>query len=365
MSNAPDNLDAKMEAMLRQWGAAEASKRAPIGRTPSADASPDAPAESAGGPAPSPRPAPMSGPARGLRWALGTAVLAAAAGAVVGFVVLTGKIQSLREDAEALSRRARDAEGKAQDLLRKLEIAGEDAREVAGELQRKADRSAREANEALAAMASLRERLSAATAERDAKAAEMTRAVAEAERWKAEAGAAAAKLAGAAAEANAAAVKVAVAAEELERSRKVYEEAVAARKKAETDLDEARARQTALWGDFRQAYLAAAAPGEKGLRAAQTAARRSRLAERCGKVRSDVDAAHRPLLEKLEVVLMRLDTIDQPDSFVAEEQFAKLLQSSGLLKQMDEALEARGLPPAVRAIFFEARLILQGAEHAG
>jgi hypothetical protein len=168
----------------------------------------------------------------------------------------------------------------------------------------------------------------------------------------------------AAEDANAVGLRLSSALGEMDRMRKMQDDALAAKKKAEGELDDLKARQAAVWDDFQRAYLAAAAPGESGLRAAQSAARRTQLLDRCGKLRSTADASQRSLLDTLEVVLTRLEMIET-GPFFSEDLFRKLLNSSGVLKALDAAMESRSLPPPLRTAYFEARLILGGADRVG
>ena len=350
MSEANDSPDPKLERMLRRWGAEEAAARAAIGRAP--------------------RPAPEAAasrkpPARGWAgWLFGLAgALAVAAGVVVGFLVLMGRLSEARNDAQRLSREAGESRGAAEDLQRRLDNTVRHAADDAKELQRRAGQFASDANDREILAGNLKVRLADAERDANARQAELTRVsalLAKADQTMSEQASALKK----AEEANqAASVKLEVAIGENKVSLKAIDDAVAAVKKAQTDVEDLKVRQSALWSDFRQAYLAAAAPGETGLKAAQTAVRQSRLIERCGKVRQAVDAAQRPLMERLETVLTKLEMVDA-GNFDSEGMFRSLLHSSGVQKQIDDAIESRTLAPVARSVFFEAKFVLGGADRA-
>ena len=113
------------------------------------------------------------------------------------------------------------------------------------------------------------------------------------------------------------------------------------------------------------AYLSAAAPTEHGLRARQSASKRSRMVQRMAALRkADRAQAVAPLLDRLEVVLTQLDMIDCSDPRAAKS-FAKLLDKGSLVVKIDDALAAANNPAELRNFLAEAKLILGGAENVG
>ena len=159
-------------------------------------------------------------------------------------------------------------------------------------------------------------------------------------------------------------MKLAAAAQEILTLRKLHDAASAAAGKARESVEEMRARQVMLWGDFQTAYLAAAAPGESGFKAFQTAAARSGIVARCGKCRQAAKAdAMRRLLEKLEVVLTRLQLLEA-GNFDAENSFRVVLNDSGVMALLEASLSSPPETAELRSLLVEAKAILSGAEHA-
>jgi uncharacterized coiled-coil DUF342 family protein len=292
------------------------------------------------------------------------ATAAVAACAIAAGLLLWGQVRQARDEARTEAGRSQDLGARAADLQRQLTSAKQDAALAAGDQADQLAAAVRKASDALALADSAKARLTEAKAEVDAKVAELAKAAQETDSWKRRVEEESAKVARTAADANAVGVRLASAVTELASARKMVDEAQTAQRKAQGDLAEVQARQTALWNDYQQAYLAAAAPGETGLRAAQAAVRRSQLIERVAKLRAAADASQRPLLDKLEVVLTRLEMVEA-GTFVSEDLFRKLLATSEVVKRLEEALDSRTLPPQARSVYFEARLILGGAERVG
>jgi outer membrane murein-binding lipoprotein Lpp len=347
MSEPNDNAEAKLERLLRRWGAEEAADRAPIGRAPHA-------------PAAEPSPQPV---ARGslLPW---VGMLAVAAAAVVGFIILFGKLSGTADEVDRQSRRARQLQASVDDLERQLKSARQATTRSVQDVANQMDQLARDANEARVIAASLRASLAFADAESNQAALKLARSVDELAQWPRRLAAETARVTGALEEANVVKLRLSSAAGELDRVHRSEANALTATNAVRLELADLKARDVAAWNDFQQAYLAAAAPGETGLRAAQTAVRKTQLIERLGKVRAAADAPQRALLEKIEVLLTRLVMVE-PSTFVSEDMFHSLLRTSGVLKQIDEAMASPTLAAPVRSIYFEARLILSGAERVG
>ncbi len=152
---------------------------------------------------------------------------------------------------------------------------------------------------------------------------------------------------------------------ELSRLSKTHQQFVAEGRKAKEELAALKARQVEMLAQFQRLYLAAAAPGQQAWPARQAAARAARLAWTCGRIRNEVRVSSTTqLLEKLEVVLTRLDLLDADDP-AAVQSFAALLGSSGLLAEIDRTLAAGKESARVRAWLLEARLIIMGADRVG
>ena len=149
--------------------------------------------------------------------------------------------------------------------------------------------------------------------------------------------------------------------DELARQRKMHTDALAALGKAQADL----AGLKAQLDDFPRIYLASVAPGAEGLAARQQAARTVRIVSRSAMLRpSASQSATGKLLDSVEVVFTQLDIIDPYDPQAAAG-FARLVTRSDLKRRIDAILADGSEGPHVRALLFEAKLILTGAESAG
>jgi hypothetical protein len=141
--------------------------------------------------------------------------------------------------------------------------------------------------------------------------------------------------------------------------------ALIAQRDAEKKLAALEARQTATMGLLQQVHLAAAMPGEGGIRALQVAARDNRLLSRGAELRTRIpNQAVRRLFDTQESLLTQLDLLD-PGNRSELESFAKLVQSTDLGPQISEALRAGGADPAVTQWLIETQLVLSGVKRAG
>ena len=174
--------------------------------------------------------------------------------------------------------------------------------------------------------------------------------------------------------------KVLAAAEEAEACRKLRDAAVADKRTLENELALVKVHRGAMMRHFQQAYLGLMLEQDKvlreeemepasldaaGLRARQEVARRSRLIERCARIRSTVqDESTRRLLDKLEVILTRLELLD-PKAPSAAQTFASMVLQEDISGQIDKALAEGMEVSGVRAWLFEALLVLTGADRVG
>lgn len=149
---------------------------------------------------------------------------------------------------------------------------------------------------------------------------------------------------------------------EMDRLRRLHNEAEKARHEAERKLQARKTEYAVMLKTLQKMYLSSYAQGRTGLVARQVAARRSRLLERCMKLRSQVRSSQtRSTFDTLEEALTRLDLLDtaRPEDM---RRFAGMVQAKRLPGRIDEAL-ARMESEAVRYWLIEAKLILMGAEH--
>jgi chromosome segregation ATPase len=110
------------------------------------------------------------------------------------------------------------------------------------------------------------------------------------------------------------------------------------------------------------AYKALAAAREEGLPPLQTTAARNRLIERCHELRrTTVSPTARELFEKLEVLLTRLELLDVKDP-AQRGSFTALLETMDLTRKIHSVLLDEKEDMRVRAWLLETQLILAGVE---
>lgn len=156
-------------------------------------------------------------------------------------------------------------------------------------------------------------------------------------------------------------VRLTAAAAELTQKQKQYDEAVASAKAAQDGVAAAKAKQFLDLELVQRSILSAAAPGQQGLRARQVACKQLKLTDRLTNLRN-VNESTRKTLDRLEVVLIRLETMDANDARAAQS-FGKLLTEGKVLERLDEALAMRQDAEAQQWLF-EAKMILMGAQYA-
>jgi len=359
----PDAANEKLDPLLRQWGADEASRTADV---------PPAPAP------PGPQPGPLT-PL--LRWA----PLAAAAVLLVAAVWLyvesrrnaaTGRpvpiieeipIVATRPDREQLDR----LKGEVAELGRQLDQRDEQLARLAdlpGKL--KALEELRESDRALhlAEVKKLKADVEARKKANELLSGKVTAAeqrIAALEKDKQALQPAADELAKVKTQLGDLRTRLVAATEELARLRKDHDAALAAAKEAKRRVDGWKVREQEMVLAFRQTYLASVAPGSEGLAARKTAARARRMVGRIPEILPEVRSdSTRQVIQRLEVVLIRLELLDA-GRVGAENAFLELLARGDFPRQIDEALESGGEPQGVRAWLLEAKLILMGAGHVG
>ncbi len=152
--------------------------------------------------------------------------------------------------------------------------------------------------------------------------------------------------------------RLAAAVGELARVRKMSDESQQAREKAQTEIAAASAHREALLLDIQRSLV-----GEEiTLKSRQDAAKRYKLVDRCGDLRkTDATDASRKLMDKLEVVLLRLSMMDASDTAAAAS-FGNLLRENDLVRQIDQTLAAGGEGAKMRVWLVEVRCVLMGAD---
>jgi len=138
-----------------------------------------------------------------------------------------------------------------------------------------------------------------------------------------------------------------------------------ANEKLGRDLLAARRRNEQMRAEFRRVYLSAGAPGQTGLAAHKTTARRMRLLERGAALRKQcADEDIKAVLDRIDVALTRLDMLDVNDA-AAVRRFARAVQAAALTTRIDELLALGPTQPGLKAYLREARMILAGADDVG
>lgn len=335
-----EQIDAKLESMLRQWGAQEAVARAARGDTP---ALPVAPLKRA-------------------RWA---PVLAAAA------VVLAAGAAAV-----TLIQRQVDLKTAADDRRRLEDSMAELRVHLASEIEAARNSQTQKLNElGLSKVGSEKlwsdkaakyeQAMTALTEELAQKDIELKKAQAELAPAKQSLALAARRLGDANVELDKNRKELAMVRDEFARLRKLYQESLLApASRPGVTADDATIRLATAWSEFSDAYFAATAPGETGFRSVQVSVQRSKMVDRCNKLRQDAKTeASRKLLDKIETVLTRLQLVEV-GNFEAEGAFRSLINSSDVLKQIETALDANP-EPAVKAFLIEARIVFTGALRVG
>ncbi len=361
MSDIPDNQPDRLEGMLRQWGADEAARSAQPPKMARPGESPDG--DGAG----------KHLPLRAmLRWApLAAAAMLLAASIVVVYLGASAVPQSPATMPTTAAAEMGRFQTEARDL--RLKLAAAEARiakltpiaDEAGELRAFLD-NARKAHEA--EVRKLTDASAALRRELEPKVVKLNEArlrIAAMEKSLGDL-----KLAASEAKtANARVVdlrrRLAAATTELTRRRRSEEAAQAKLLDAKGESVRLAARHREIVRAFQRTYLASVAPGQSGVEARKTAVRTrrmlDRLAELAGNVRSEET---RRLLDRLEVVLTRLDLIDAGRAGNAES-LSRLVGAGELERRIDAALASPIQAEEVQNWLFEAKLILMGGRDAG
>jgi peptidoglycan hydrolase CwlO-like protein len=159
--------------------------------------------------------------------------------------------------------------------------------------------------------------------------------------------------------------RLAAAQGEMSRLRQANDDMMRKVQAAQEELLAARSLQAREFRQTQAAYLAAAAPTESGLRARQSASKRSRLTQRVTSLRrAEQSQTTIALLDRLEVALARLEMID-PNDPRAVQGFARLVESGQMVQKLDEALTAVNMSDELRNVLAEAKLILAGVDNVG
>lgn len=357
MSDTRDSSPDRLEGLLRRWGVEEAARTT---ATP-------------------PAPAPPERRKRPRRVRLRWLPAAAAAGLMIAgaamFVASLGErsaarrqadddrreIQALRKDLGALREALSAAQSALGDAGRRITAIADSA----GQFRARAERLQKTADARAAELATAGGKLALLAGDLQTKTGELAALSDKLDAQQGKVRAAEKKMAEAEKLANANSRLQQAAQEELRRMRDMHARALAAERLVRGKLAAESGRLAAMWVDLQNAYLSAAAPHDVALPARQAAARSQHMLARCAALRGAVRDQHTlRLMDRLEVVLTRLDLIDPyPPGQVKA--FAELVRKNKLISQIDDALAGGGMNPDVRSWLFEARVILMGADRVG
>jgi len=146
------------------------------------------------------------------------------------------------------------------------------------------------------------------------------------------------------------------------RLRKALQESDAARHDTETKLADLQEQHGAIVSLLQEVYLAAGAPPQQAIRVRQTTAAQSRLIQRCHELRrTAVSPTARELFDSLEVLLTRLELLDVKDP-AQRGSFTALLETTDLTRKINSVLLDEKEDVRVRAWLLETQLILAGVE---
>jgi chromosome segregation ATPase len=258
---------------------------------------------------------------------------------------LEAQALAMREQVSELSRRLGEQTAAAARADEQLRRAQQDQSELAGNLQKALARAAEatRATTLLSAQAEelkeLSQKLGAALAERDGLQQQLTDANRKVESYRG-------TLAG-----------------ETGSLRKLYDQAEAQRVQLAAELDAIKGRQTAMLEQFQRAYLAGVGSREPGVAARQAAVRRAKLLESLPALRRELKAdSLRLLVDRCEALLLRLEMMDADQ--LSAESLAKMVETSGVLGQIDGVLAGYAGGPELRDWLLQARLILAGVDRA-
>jgi septal ring factor EnvC (AmiA/AmiB activator) len=146
------------------------------------------------------------------------------------------------------------------------------------------------------------------------------------------------------------------------RLRQSSEEADDARRDAETRLAALQEQHSAMLAILQDVYLAAGTPPQQAILARRTTAAQSRLIERCHELRGTaVSPTARELFDSLEVLLTRLELLDVKDP-AQRGSFTALLAATDLTRKINSVLLDEKEDVRVRAWLLETQLVLAGVE---
>jgi hypothetical protein len=144
--------------------------------------------------------------------------------------------------------------------------------------------------------------------------------------------------------------------------RKEQDAALATANRLRKQLAVRREQHRAKYQQMLEVYLTALAPGQQDLEAMQTAARASRLLQRCSALRAKVKSeTMRKTLDRIEAVLLRMDFLNCRN-LNAVNLFAKQLQRSNLLENITASLPEASGDRNLQIFLVEVDLILSGAQ---
>jgi len=147
---------------------------------------------------------------------------------------------------------------------------------------------------------------------------------------------------------------------ELTATRKQFEQAQQDAAKVQEEIALLKIRNAELAEQTRNLYLGALAGDERGLAGARVAVVKSRILQRLAAARKQASPDSLQLVDGLEVVLMRLSTLEAQDP-IQVASFRKLMADSKIAAALERALAAK--PPATLGqLLREAQIIITEAQ---
>jgi len=160
---------------------------------------------------------------------------------------------------------------------------------------------------------------------------------------------------------------------QLEAAKREFADASEASVRADVARRRCRVENELAWLRARHAVMQAgliwpdhARPqaGPASLADRQSAAQLRGALDQCARLRSSVDKAHVGVVDRIEVVLLRLAMLDAKDS-VDVKSFEDLLARGGLIRLIDETLDSPAALIELRTWLYEVRMILLGVDRVG
>lgn len=158
--------------------------------------------------------------------------------------------------------------------------------------------------------------------------------------------------------------RLASATKELTNARMANFQATVDKRRVEDELAQLRARHAMVLARLLEPNHAATESEPASVTDRQSAARLRRLLQRCAEFHTSAGEADVVILDRIEVILLRLDMLDAKNLDNAKS-FEKLLTTAGIARLIDDALSAAQSTIELRMWLYEVRMILLGVNRVG